>query len=51
MILYEIAALLIVVASFKIFGGYGIVGLLVLILAWQVAYKVKYGYWMEGVDH
>jgi len=50
-IILELAALFIVIISFKIFGIYGIAGLLLLLLIWQLDYRVKNGHWMEGIDH
>ncbi len=51
MIFIEIISLLIVIAGFMMFGIYGIIGLLSLVIAWQINYRIKTGHWMEGIDH
>ena len=47
----EILAVGIVVTVISLSGGYGLFVLLGLLMVWQLIYRLKYGYWMRGIDH
>lgn len=47
----EVLSLLIVLAIVKLFGGPGIAVTVALLFAWQIIYRIKYGHWMQGIDH
>jgi hypothetical protein len=49
--LLEVLAAGIVVSVIAVSGGRGLAVLLGLLMVWQLIYRLKYGYWMRGIDH
>jgi len=47
----EVIALCVVVAVFIGFGFYGLLAMLILLIAWQIHYRIKQGHWMQGINH
>ena len=47
----ELAALIIVVSIFVLFGGLGIAITVASLFLWQIVYRIKNGQWMQGIDH
>ena len=47
----EILAAVIVLGVIGALGAQGIYSLLGLLMVWQLIYRLKYGYWMRGIDH
>jgi len=46
-----LTALLLTLMTIKFFGIVGIYAVLFLIFVWQLIFRLKNGYWMQGVDH
>ena len=47
----EIISVIIVLGVIGSFGAQGIYSLLGMLIVWQLIYRLKYGYWMRGIDH